>query len=223
MATLTAKLLRARGVGEISIVNRSLDRARELAESVDGIALPMTALDGAIALSGLVVGAAMSDSPIITQDHIAPRHAPLLMIDLSVPRVIDQSVARERMVSVLDVDALDPIAEENRRQYASEVEKVESLVFAATQDFERWVESRRGVQAIAAVRARADAIRDQELERALRKLGHLSERDQNVVRALASGLTNKFLHTPIQELRTVGHADERQAILRALGADDADE
>jgi glutamyl-tRNA reductase len=223
MATLTAKLLRARGVGEISIVNRSLDRARELAESVDGIALPMTELDDAIASVELVIGAAMSDSPIITRGHIAPRRSPVLLIDLSVPRVIDQSVARERMVSVRDVDALDAIAEENRRQYASEVEKVESLVSVATRDFERWVESRRGVQAIAAVRARADAIRDQELERALRKLGHLSERDQNVVRALASGLTNKFLHTPIQELRTSGDAEKRLALLRALGVDEPGE
>jgi glutamyl-tRNA reductase len=219
MATLTAKLLRARGVGEISIVNRSLERAQELAEAVDGIALPMAELDVAIASAELVVGAAMSDSPIILHGHIAPRRTPVLMIDLSVPRVIDQAVGREPMVSVRDVDALDPIAEENRRQYASEVQKVESLVSAAAQDFEQWVESRRGVEAIAGVRARADAIRDRELERALRKLGHLSDRDQNVVRALASGLTNKFLHTPIQELRRVADSGERQAILRALGVD----
>ena len=107
------------------------------------------------------------------------------MIDLSVPRVIDQSLARLPLVSVRDVDALDPIAEETRRQYASEVRKVETLVSDAIQDYRAWIESRRGVEAIAAIRRRADEIRDTELERALRRLGHLSERDQNVVRALA--------------------------------------
>jgi glutamyl-tRNA reductase len=198
MATLAVKLLRARGVGEISIVNRSLDRARELAEAVDGIALP-----------------------IITPNHIAPRRTPVLMIDLSVPRVIDQALARLPLVSVRDVDALDPIAEETRRQYATEVRKVESLVSDAIQDYRAWIESRRGVEAIAAIRRRADEIRDAELERALRRLSHLSERDQNVVRALASGLTNKFLHTPIQELRAVRNAGERDAILRAFGVEES--
>jgi len=221
MATLAAKLLRARGVAEISIVNRSVDRARELADAVDGIALPLTALDDAIASATLVIGAALSELPIVTPGHIAPRHTPVLMIDLSVPRVIDQAVARERLVSVRDVDALDRIAEETRKQYESEVRKVESLVSEATQDYQRWIESRQGVEAIAALRRRADALRDQELEKALRRLGHLSERDRNVVRALASGLTNKFLHTPIQELRTASDADERRTILRAMGVDEA--
>lgn len=221
MATLAAKLLRARGVGDISIVNRSVHRARELADAVDGVALPLTALEDAIASAQLVIGAAISDAPIITPAHIAPRNAPLLMVDLSVPRVISQVVSEEPHVTVSDVDALDSIAEENRRQYLSEVQKVESLVLAATRDYEKWVESRRGVQAIAAVRARADAIREKELEKALRRLQHLSDRDKNVVRALASGLTNKYLHQPIQELRTTDSSEDRKAILRALGVEDS--
>lgn len=222
MATLAAKLLRARGVAEISVVNRSVDRARELAQSVDGIALPLTALGDAIASANLVIGAAISDGPLITQAHIAPRDVPVLMIDLSVPRIIEQLVAQEHLVDVRDVDALDPIAEENRRKYSSEVRKVETLVLEATLDYEKWLESRRGVQAISAVRTRAEAIRDLELEKALRRLQHLSDRDQNVVRALASGLTNKLLHQPVQELRVVGDADQRQTILRAFGVGEPD-
>lgn len=222
MATLAAKLLRARGVAEISVVNRSVDRARELAQSVDGIALPLTALGDAIASANLVIGAAISDGPLITQAHIAPRDVPVLMIDLSVPRIIEQLAAQEHLVDVRDVDALDPIAEENRRKYSSEVRKVETLVLEATLDYEKWLESRRGVQAISAVRTRAEAIRDLELEKALRRLQHLSDRDQNVVRALASGLTNKLLHQPVQELRVVGDADQRQTILRAFGVGEPD-
>lgn len=217
MATLTAKLLRARGVGRIRIVNRSIDRARELAENVDGVALPMTALEDAVTASDLVIGAAMSDVPIITPDHVARRTTPLLLVDLSVPRVIDQAVGNAPMAVVRDVDALDPIARESRRQYSAEVRKVEALVDEATRGYAEWVESRKGAQAIMAVRTRAEALRDQELEKALRRLQHLSPRDQNVVRALASGLTNKLLHQPVQELRTNVDVGERNAILRAFG------
>jgi glutamyl-tRNA reductase len=220
MAVLAAKLLRARGVAEITIVNRSVGRARELAESVDGIALPLTALEDAIASAELVIGAALSDEPIIRPAHIAHRLTPLLMIDLSVPRVIDVDVAGEDLVQVRDVDALDAIAQETRRQYSTEVEKVEALVVNATREYAEWLRSRQGANAIMTLRTRAHSVRDVELEKALRRLQHLSPRDQNVVRALASGLTNKLLHQPVQELRTNQNANEREAILRAFGVDD---
>lgn len=219
MATLAAKLLRARNVGEISIVNRSLDSARALAEAVDGIALPMDALGDAIASSTLVIGAATADEPLVRPRHIAHRNTPLLLVDISVPRVIDQAVAREDLVVVRDVDALDAIHEASKRQYSREVRKVEHLISMATRDYERWIESRHGVEAIRAVRQRAEEIREQELAKALRKLQHLSERDQNVVKALAAGLVNKMLHQPIQELRTINDPAEREAILRAMGID----
>jgi glutamyl-tRNA reductase len=219
MATLAAKLLRARGVSEISIVNRSLENAKELAEAVDGIALPLDALGDAIASSTLVIGAAAADEPIVRPEHIAHRNMPLLLVDISVPRVIDQAVAREDLVVVRDVDALDPIQDATRRQYTKEVRKVEHLISMATRDYERWIESRHGVEAIRAVRQRAESIREQELDKALRKLHHLSERDQNVVKALAAGLMNKMLHQPIQELRTINDPAEREAILRAMGID----
>lgn len=221
MATLAAKLFRARGAGDITIVNRSCDRARALAVAVDGVAVPLTALEGAIASTDLVIGAAASDEPIVTGDHIAPRKTPLLMVDLSVPRVFAQSVSKDPLVTVSDVDALDSIAEANRQQYSSEVLKVERLVMEATRDYEKWVQSRKGVQAIAAVRVRALELQELELEKALRRLQHLSERDRNVVRALASGLTNKFLHQPVQELRRANSAGDRKAILRAFGVDDS--
>lgn len=221
MASLSAKLLRARGASEISIVNRTLDRARELAEAVDGIALPLTAIEDAIASAELVIGAAIADDPIVTPARIAPRRTPVLMIDLAVPRVIDDAVGEMPLVQVRDVDSLDAIARENRRLYASEMQKVEVLVADAIQEYSAWVDSRKGVEAIAAVRARVDALRDLELEKALRRLGHLSERDRNIVRALASGLSNKLLHQPIQELRSSQSADQRAAILRAFGVDDS--
>lgn len=219
MASLAAKLLRARNVSEISIVNRSLDNAKELAEAVDGIALPLDALEDAIASSTLVIGAAAADEPIVRRKHIAHRNTPLLLVDISVPRVIDQGVAREDLVVVRDVDALDPIQEATRRRYSREVRKVEHLISMATRDYERWIESRHGVEAIRAVRQRAEDIREQELTKALRKLHHLSERDQNVVKALAAGLVNKMLHQPIQELRTINDPAEREAIIRAMGID----
>ncbi len=223
MADLAARLLRARGAERIFVVNRTLDRAQDLAVEVDGDAFPMDELPDAIMASTLVIGAVAADEPILNASHIRERDHRLWCIDVSVPRVIDQDVASVPFVAVRDVDALEPIQASYKEQYASEVQKVEQLVGEATSSFEKWIESRKGVEAIAAVRKRSDEIRDIELTKALRKLEHLSKRDQNVVRALASGLVNKMLHQPIQELRSITDPVERNAVLRAMGAQDQDE
>lgn len=222
MATLAAKLLRARGCERIFVVNRTLDRAQDLAADVDGDALPMDEMADAIMASTLVIGAAAADEPILTTDHVRERDHRLWCIDISVPRVIDQEVAHVPFVAVRDVDALEPIQATYKMQYASEVQKVEQLVGEAATSFEKWIESRQGVEAISALRKRGDDIRDTELAKALRKLEHLSDRDQNVVRALASGMMNKILHQPIQELRNITDPVEREAVLRALGLQERD-
>lgn len=223
MADLSARLLRARGAERIFVVNRTLERAQDLAIDVEGDALPMEELADAIMASTLVIGAATADEPILKPEHVRERDHRLWCIDVSVPRVIDQAVSHIPFVAVRDVDALEPIQASYKQQYASEVRKVEELVGEATIQFEKWIESRQGVEAISKLRKRADEIRDIELVKALRKLEHLSKRDQNVVRALASGLMNKILHQPIQELRTSTDPVERDAILRAFGVPDQDD
>lgn len=222
MADLSARLLRARGCERIFVVNRTLDRAQDLAAEVDGDALPMEELTDAVMASTLVIGAAVADAPLLRPEHVRERDHRLWCIDVSVPRVIDQAVAQIPFVAVRDVDALEPIQASYKEQYASEVKKVEALVANAAQTFEKWIESRQGVEAIASLRKRGDEIRDIELGKALRKLEHLTERDQNVVRALASGLINKMLHQPIQELRNITDPVEREAVLRALGLQERD-
>lgn len=222
MATLAAKLLRARGVGRIFVVNRTYDRAQDLAVDVDGDALPISELADAVMASTLVIGAATADEPILLPQHVRERDHRLWCIDVSVPRVISQEVGHLPFVAVRDVDALEPIQASYKQQYASEVTKVEQLVDDAAAIFERWIESRQGVAAIESVRRRGEDIREAELTKALRKLGHLSERDQNVVRAMAVGLVNKMLHQPIKELRNITDPVEREAVLRALGLHETD-
>ncbi len=217
MATLTGKLLRTHGIGELMITNRSIGRAQELAATTGGLAVPVTGLAQAIARADLVIGAVLVDQPMVSLPDILPRTSPLLIIDISVPRSISAGCALLDGVEVRDVDALEPFAEETRRQYADEVSKVEWLVNAAVDEFSQWTKSRSGAPAITALRKRADEIRDAELERTLRKLSHLSERDRNLVQAMANAVTRKLTHDPILALREAETDQEAEHILRTLG------
>ncbi|MGB3329162.1 MAG: glutamyl-tRNA reductase [Thermomicrobiales bacterium] len=219
MASLTAKLLVGAGVENLTIVNRSLPNAVSLAEATGASVVPLEYLDDAIASAEIVFGAALSEHPLIVPGMLAQRTTPLLAIDLSVPRVVDHACEHLPMVTVRDVDALEMVVERTRLQYAAEVVKVEALVSDAVASFGEWTRSRAAVEAIAAIRAKADAIREAEVERTLRKLSHLSERDRNLVQALASGITNKLLHQPVQVLRGATSRDDVDAALTLFGID----
>ncbi len=221
MATLTGKLLRSHGIHDLTVVNRSVHRARELAETIDGRVVPISGIEQAIAHADLVIGAVMVDEPMIRPHLIHPRTKPILMIDISVPRAIDRDCERLDGVHVRDVDALEVVAAEVRRQYADEVIKVETIVDGAVAEFESWTRSRAGAQAIERYQTRVGTIRDTELERTLRKLAHLSERDQNLVRAMARAIASKLTHDPTIALREASSPEEVQAILSIQGVDRA--
>ena len=218
MATLAAKLLRAHGIGKLTFINRTFPRAQRLAQETGGLTGSIDRLDEAIAEADVVIGAVLVEEPIVTASHIRPRATPLLIVDLGVPRNVHPDCGLVPQVTVRDVDALEPVAQETRRQYEGEVAKVETLVQTAVAAFDAWARSRSGASAIGTVRQRAETMQQAEVERALSRLSHLSDRDQQIVRSLAAGLVNKMLHDPMLALRSSGSEEEIDRILTVLGA-----
>ncbi len=217
MASIAARVLATRGVGSLTIVNRSAEKAQALADQTHATARSMAELDEVVAESDVVIGAVLTDEPVITAETIAGRSTPLLLIDLGVPRVVAHDCDDDPSVTVRDVDDLERVVHEARNLYASEVEKVEGLVRQAAGDYLGWTRSRRASSAIGKLRQHGDEVRDAEVERALRRLGHLSDRDQNVVRAMAKGLTNTLMHEPVQSLREASSAEDIRRILESFG------
>jgi glutamyl-tRNA reductase len=217
MASIAARVLVAHGVGRLTIVNRSEARAEPLVEQLGAEFRPFDDLEAVIAESDAVIAAILTDEPVITPAMLEGREAPLLLVDLGVPRIVDPACGYVAQVEARDVDDLESVAGEQRRRYAREMHKVEAIVDRATDDFVAWSRTRQASGAIAALQRRAGATRDHEVERALRRLGHLSERDQNVVRAMAKALTSTLMHEPVQALRGSASTDEIRGILSAFG------
>lgn len=217
MATLAGKLLRANGVGALTFSNRSLHRAEEVARETGGRAVPIAGLDEAIANADVVIGAVLVEEPVVTSMHIRSRSTPLLIVDLGVPRTVHPDCGLMPHVTVRDIDALEPVAQETRRRYEGEMAKVEVVVQEAVDQFEAWSRGRTGALAIGIVRKRTEALQQAEVDRALRRLSHLSGRDQNIVRSLATGLVNKILHEPTLALRNAESDEEIERILAAFG------
>lgn len=219
MASIAARVLASRGVGHLTIVNRSQERARDLAGQLGAQVRPLEELEEAISDSDLVVAAVLTDEPMIVPGMLQGRSSPLLLIDLGVPRIVDPACGYVAQVESRSVDDLESVAHESRQRYSTEMNKVEQLVDDATDAYIDWTRSRKASDAIGMLRRRSDEVRDNEIERALRRLGHLSERDQKVVRAMAKALTNTLMHEPVQSLRSANSTERIRSILTAFGID----
>ena len=204
MARLTAKLLRSHDAHEIVIANRTLPNAEALANAVGGRAVTLAGLGPEFLVADVAFGAAATESFLFDRTtlngELAHRRVPVLAIDLGLPRNIDPVLRQDAMIDLFDVDDLESVTRERRSDYAAEIARAEEIVTGGVDAYLGWHSARTVAPTVAALRRRGEALREQEVARTLTKLAHLSDRDQNVVRALAASLTGKLLHAPAAHL-----------------------
>ncbi|MEZ5256710.1 MAG: glutamyl-tRNA reductase [Ilumatobacteraceae bacterium] len=205
-----AVALTASGVAEMVVANRTAERARALADRLGERAAvriaPFADLAGAVAEADLVLTSTGADRPVLDFDIVAGAMSarperPLMMVDIAVPRDVAPEVDALDGVTRLDLDDLRNWADRGRAQRAGEAAKVRSIV---AEEIERYlVEStaRQAAPLVAAMRERADLLRQNELERYAKKLADLPADQRAIVDALTKSLVNKLLHEPSVRLK----------------------
>ena len=232
MAGLAAKHLRGRGVGSIHVLNRSPERARDLAERVGATGGGLDELTAAIANADLVVSATGSVGPVIDAEIVQaarPRRTPhpLVLLDLAVPRDVDAAVAALDDVTLIDIAAIHDRLATHAEETVDDIARAHEIV---AEEVHRWVVRRRSdalAPLIRAVRRRGDEVVQGELGRHASRLSFLTPDEREAVESLARGIAAKLLHDPIVQLkeRSEPGADEAHATLLAelLGIDPSPE
>jgi len=205
--------LAARHLGQarckVLIANRTLDRARALAEQVGAAARPFEELHALLVAVDLVVCSTASPTPLFTRESVAPamkarKHRPLLLVDLAVPRDVAPGVhGSAEGVYAYDVDDIQQVIAENVAARAAEAVKAEQIV---SEEVARWVRARAvrdGVPVLALLRQRAEQIARAEAERTLQNLPELSDKQRRSVEAMGIAIVNKLLHGPTAKLRAL--------------------
>ncbi len=208
MSELTAKHLVANGVKRVLVANRTYERAVELAERFNGEPVAYGDLFGAMAESDIVISSTAATQYVVGKAQVAAamsgrRNRPLFLIDIAVPRDIDPAVNEVGEVFLYDIDDLNGVVESNLDDRMREARRAESIIDEEIGEFERWLESMEVVPTIAAMRAKADAIRMGEYEKAMKRLGGLSPKEAQAVEAMGNAIVNKMLHEPSTFLRDV--------------------
>jgi glutamyl-tRNA reductase len=220
MGRLSLDCLHAAGVGSLVIANRSEERARTLAERVNGRVAPMKRLADELRAADVVVAATSAARPILSRELVegalAGRvHRPLLLLDLGVPRNVEPAVGELHGAFLYTTDDVQRVVESSLEQRQAAVPQAERLVQEEVEEFWKWYLSRQVVPLIRNLRDRAEEMRRAESERALRRLQHLPAEDRAAVEELTHRLLNKMLHAPTVRLRAAGAAGTARGVVEA--------
>jgi len=189
----------------LTVVNRTFDRAQELARELGGKARPWEELDEALVEARVVVTATGSPEAVIDvrrMEGVLKRSAqgPKVLVDIANPRNIHPRVGDLDRVFLYDLDALESIAEQNKARRRREIPKVEGIVAEEVDRFQAWFESLEMVPVIRALRGRFHEIAEKELERQVKNF-HPSDRE--ALQEYTRALLNKLLHQPTTRIRGV--------------------
>lgn len=189
----------------LTVVNRTFDRALELARELGGKARPWEELDEALVEARVVVTATGSPEAVIDvrrMEGVLKRSAqgPKVLVDIANPRNIHPRVGDLDRVFLYDLDALESIAEQNKARRRREIPKVEGIVAEEVDRFQAWFESLEMVPVIRALRGRFHEIAEKELERQVKNF-HPSDRE--ALQEYTRALLNKLLHQPTTRIRGV--------------------
>ncbi|CEJ43104.1 Glutamyl-tRNA reductase (GluTR) [Umezakia ovalisporum] len=223
MSRLLVQHLISKGAAQITIINRSQERAQELTKLYPEQSIythPLSEMMTVIAESDLVFTSTSATEPILDRSQLElvlnPRR-PLMLFDISVPRNVHADVNELTNVQAFNVDDLKAVVAQNyesRRKMAQEAEK---LLDQEVEAFDIWWRSLETVSTISCLRTKIEAIREQELEKALSRLGsEFAEKHQEVIEALTRGIVNKILHDPMVQLRAQQDVDARRHCMQTL-------
>jgi glutamyl-tRNA reductase len=194
------------GVATITVANRTVERAERLAGRVAGEVARFRQLPTVLSRADVVLTCTGSGTALLEAEVVAAALAerperPLLIVDVAVPRDVDAAVAAVNGATLLDLDDLRDWAARGLELRAAEAAAVRQIVDVEVERFGMEMTARQAAPLVAALRQRAESVREAELERFATRLATLDPTQREVVEALTKGIVAKLLHGPSTRLK----------------------
>ncbi len=214
---LVAKHLYENKVGKITVANRTISRAEKMATQIGADVITLAQIPEHICDADIVISSTGSTLPIIGKGMVETaltqrKHRPIFMVDLAVPRDIEEQVGELEDVFLYTVDDLQGIIAknlENRRKAAVEAE---GIVNIQSDSFMAWLRGLNTQDTVVSYRKQCLSERDQLLEKALLQLKG-NKAPEAIIAELATKLTNKFMHAPTSALQSAAQGGELDKLI----------
>ncbi len=203
--------LSASGAGKILVTNRSTEAAQELAARCNGTAFPFDKLKQAITQSDIIITSTGSRDVLIDRALASAvmterKRAPIVFVDISVPRNVDAAVAEIDNVFCYDIDDLGAVVEANLQERHREASLAEKIIDREVDLFCAKLRSLDIGPVAGQIQGRIEEICRSELDRYLRKVGPQDNKGIRELEAMVARIAGKIAHPLVTQLRTV-HQD----------------
>jgi len=218
---LTAKALTDCGNPDVIVTSRTYNKAVSLADQLGGKAMPFSQLEEALANADIVISSTGAPHFVLHHDMVEQimqqrANAPLLLIDIAVPRDIDPMVRQIKGVSLHDIGDLEAVIQDNLKEREKELDKATAIIDSETTRFVSWWDSLQVAPMINMMRQRAETVRRAELEKTLAKLKTISDADREAIDVMTRSIVNKMLHHPTMALKEASSDQDRLDVMRCL-------
>ncbi len=219
MAELALQNLVGSGATDITVINRTAEKAKSLADQYGGRQVSLQELQCALIESDIVISSTSSQEFIITkpmmQDIMKLRkNKSLVLIDIAVPRDIDPKVNDIDLIFNYDVDDLKGLVDANLAERERAAQVIYTMIDKQVMSFIDWINMLGVVPVITALREKALRIQETTMESIDRKMPDLSERDRKVISKHMKSIINQILKDPISQAKEVSGSENRAAELQ---------
>ncbi len=217
------------GKAEIYIANRTFERGEKLARYVGGKAVRFEELERWIKECDIVISATSSPTYIITKELVErimrERNKPLLIIDIALPRDVEESVADVDGVTLYTIDDLRAVSEENLKRRLNEAKKAEEIIKEELEHLKQLLKDLRARKAIGLMYLASEEVKNDEIRELYSKLVARYGVDEGVIPILedfVNSFVKKFLRKPTVRLREAarnGNFEVIEAVEYLFGGD----
>jgi glutamyl-tRNA reductase len=217
MSELAARHLMQHGADSIMVANRTHDRAIRLAGQFLGQAIRFEDLPARAHEADIIITSTGSPQHIFGVEQAQRilqkrKNRPVFFIDIAVPRDVDPQINKLEGIFLYDIDDLQQVAVSNLVDRGREAERAEAIIVEETERFRRRIRTIDIAPAIVDVQNATEVLRQAELHRQQRLLQSLSPEQQAAVESLTRGLMNKFLHLPLQAMKSAARSGDAAAL-----------
>jgi len=213
--------LRARGISRLRVVNRSYERAVELAQRMGGDAASWDELEGELLKPDIVVTSVASAKPVISRellDHAITSRSgrAMFVVDLGVPRNVAAEAAGLYNLYLYNIDDLGEIVEQNKKAREAEIPHAESIITEQIAKFESWRAAMEAGTIVEDLRVSFHGHREALLRERLAEMHAVSHEERERLMQITEELIERVLAQPGERVKRTGQMRGRLGAMEAV-------
>ncbi|WP_214481495.1 glutamyl-tRNA reductase [Bacillus sp. SM2101] len=219
MGELAVENLHGNGVKQVTVVNRTMEKAESLAKRFSGQAKSMEDIQQALVEADIMISSTGAKDYVINKAMMEQvkkmrKGRPIFMVDIAVPRDLDPQLAALDNVFLYDIDDLEDIVQANLAERQKASIQIELMIESEIVMFKQWLNTLGVVPVISALRQRALEVQAETMRSIDRKLPNLSERERKVINKHTKSIVNQLLKDPILGAKEIAAEDNAEESLQ---------